>query len=90
MSYSKIWRLLLYFSTCLQAHGDYRDGRYDESFVQYALLSELGYEVAQSNAGFLLDRGEVPVLDASEALARALLYWGRAASQGYSAAQVDT
>lgn len=72
----------------MQAHNDYRDGNYDQSFVQYALLSELGYEVAQSNAAFLLDRGEIPMLDTQEGLIRALLYWGRAAAQGYSAAQV--
>ncbi|CAG9854135.1 unnamed protein product [Phyllotreta striolata] len=72
----------------MQAHSDYRNGRYDESFVQYALLSELGYEVAQSNAAFLLDRNEIPMLTTSEGLVRALLYWGRAAAQGYSAAQV--
>ncbi|XP_057663666.1 protein sel-1 homolog 1 isoform X1 [Diorhabda carinulata] len=72
----------------MQAHTDYRNGRYDESFVQYALLSELGYEVAQSNAAFLLDRNEIPMLSTPEALVRALLYWGRAAAQGYSAAQV--
>ncbi|KAK4884553.1 hypothetical protein RN001_000824 [Aquatica leii] len=72
----------------MQAHTDYRDGRYDESFTQYALLSELGYEVAQSNAAFLLDRNEVPMMSSNEAYVRALLYWGRAAAQGYSAAQV--
>lgn len=72
----------------MQAHSDYRNSRYDESFVQYALLSELGYEVAQSNAAFLLDRNEIPMLTTSEGLVRALLYWGRAAAQGYSAAQV--
>ncbi|KAJ8977951.1 hypothetical protein NQ317_008142 [Molorchus minor] len=72
----------------MQAHTDYREGRLDEAFVQYALLSELGYEVAQSNAAFLLDRNEVPMLNKQEALTRALLYWGRAAAQGYSAAQV--
>lgn len=52
------------------------------------MLSELGYEVAQSNAAFMLDRTEVPMLNSNEALVRALLYWGRAAAQGYSAAQV--
>ncbi|KAJ8963435.1 hypothetical protein NQ318_018915 [Aromia moschata] len=72
----------------MQAHADYREARHDESFVQYALLAELGYEVAQSNAAFLLDRNEVPLLTTQEALIRALLYWGRAAAQGYSAAQV--
>lgn len=42
----------------MEAHSHYRDGRVDEAFVTYALLAELGYEVAQSNAAFLLDRGE--------------------------------
>lgn len=72
----------------MQAHTDYRDGLYNQAFVQYALLAELGYEVAQSNAAFLLDRAEVPMLDVKEGLVRALLYWSRAAAQGYSAAQV--
>uniref|UniRef100_A0A6P7G3Y7 Protein sel-1 homolog 1 n=1 Tax=Diabrotica virgifera virgifera TaxID=50390 RepID=A0A6P7G3Y7_DIAVI len=74
--------------TLMQAHTDYRNGRYNEAFVQYAFLGELGYEVAQSNAAFLLDRNEIPMLSTQEALVRALLYWSRAASQGYSAAQV--
>ncbi|KAK9875383.1 hypothetical protein WA026_007778 [Henosepilachna vigintioctopunctata] len=72
----------------MQAHSDYREGRYNEAFVQYVLLADLGYEVAQSNAAFLLDRGEVPMLSGDESLVRGLLYWGRAAAQGYSAAQV--
>lgn len=72
----------------MQAHSDYRDGHISESFVQYALLAEFGYEVAQSNAAFLLDKGEVSFLSPGEALTRGLLYWGRAAAQGYSAAQV--
>ncbi|KAL1514063.1 hypothetical protein ABEB36_003386 [Hypothenemus hampei] len=72
----------------MQGHSDYREGRYNEAFVQYALLAELGYEVAQSNAAFMLDRGEVPMFQPNEAFVRALLYWSRGASQGYSAAQV--
>lgn len=72
----------------MEAHLLYRDGRFDEAFMIYALLAELGYEVAQSNAAFLLDRGEVSRFKEYEMYVRALLYWGRAASQGYSAAQV--
>lgn len=75
--------------TLMQAHGHYRAKELNEAYVQYALLSELGYEVAQSNTGYLLDRNEVPMLDTDNALTRALLYWGRAAAQGYSAAQVN-
>lgn len=72
----------------MQAHNDYREGKYNEAFVQYSLLAELGYEVAQSNAAFLLDSSEVRMFNIRESFSRALLYWGRAAAQGYSAAQV--
>jgi hypothetical protein len=41
----------------MEAHIHYREGSYDEAFVTYTLLAELGYEVAQSNAAFLLDKG---------------------------------
>lgn len=71
------------------AYTDYRAYKFDEAFMQYALLAELGYEVAQSNAAFLLDRSEIKLFhNRQEDLVRALQYWGRAAGQGYSAAQV--
>ncbi|XP_014285370.1 protein sel-1 homolog 1 isoform X2 [Halyomorpha halys] len=74
----------------MEAHNHYREGRYNEAFVLYSLLAELGYEVAQSNAAFMLDRGEVSLAqrDENETYIRALVYWGRAALQGYSPAQV--
>lgn len=57
--------------------------------MQYALAAELGYEVAQSNAAFLLDRNEVTLFpNRYEDLVRALQQWGRSAAQGYSTAQV--
>uniref|UniRef100_U5EUQ4 Putative extracellular protein sel-1 n=1 Tax=Corethrella appendiculata TaxID=1370023 RepID=U5EUQ4_9DIPT len=71
------------------SHQDYRSYRFEEAFMQYILMSELGYEVAQSNAAFLLDRSEINLFkNRQEDLVRALQYWGRAASQGYSSAQV--
>uniref|UniRef100_A0A336JY00 CSON002933 protein n=1 Tax=Culicoides sonorensis TaxID=179676 RepID=A0A336JY00_CULSO len=71
------------------AYQDYRSYRFEEAFMQYALMSELGYEVAQSNAAFLLDKGEINLFKSrKEDLIRALQYWGRAAAQGYSPAQV--
>lgn len=71
------------------AHQDYKSYRFNNAFMQYALASELGYEVAQSNAAFLLDRGEVTLFSSRhEDLVRALQYWGRSAAQGYSTAQV--
>ena len=72
----------------MTAHTDYREGRIDEAFVVYALLAEMGYEVAQSNAAFILDRGEMTILTEQEGLLRALTLWARAAAQGYSPAQV--
>lgn len=71
------------------AHQDYKTYRFNNAFMQYALASELGYEVAQSNAAFLLDRNEVSLFpNRYEDLVRALQYWGRSAAQGYSTAQV--
>lgn len=41
----------------MEAHWHYRNGHFEEAFVTYALLAELGYEVSQSNAAFILDKG---------------------------------
>ncbi|EDW24680.1 GL24274 [Drosophila persimilis] len=73
----------------MHAYSDYKQNRIDEAYMQYSLMGEVGYEVAQSNAAFLLDREEVHVFnDRHEDLIRAFYYWKRAAGQGYSAAQV--
>ncbi|XP_016837950.1 protein sel-1 homolog 1 [Nasonia vitripennis] len=72
----------------MTAHADYREGRINEAFVTYYLLAEMGYEVAQSNAAFILDRAETTILTEEEGLVRALSLWARAAAQGYSVAQV--
>lgn len=72
----------------MQAYSDYRDGRVDTALVKYAFLAELGYEVAQSNSAFILDRGESRHFPKNETFAWALLYWNRAATQGYSVARV--
>lgn len=39
----------------MEAYADYHDDRLLESLVKYMLLAELGYEVAQSNAAYILD-----------------------------------
>ncbi|XP_049512587.1 protein sel-1 homolog 1-like isoform X24 [Dermacentor silvarum] len=72
----------------MQAYSDYRDGRVDAALVKYAFLAELGYEVAQSNSAFILDRGESKYFPKNETFAWALLFWNRAATQGYSVARV--
>jgi len=72
----------------MEAHTDYRRGRYDEALMKYLLLAELGYEVAQSNAAYIMDRKETELYNPEEMWKRALVYWSRAAAQGYSAARV--
>ncbi|XP_055848390.1 protein sel-1 homolog 1 isoform X2 [Episyrphus balteatus] len=73
----------------MQAYNDYKKYEMDTSYMKYALLAEMGYEVGQSNAAFLLDRNEVTIFnDRHEDLIRGFYYWKRAAAQGYSAAQV--
>jgi len=73
----------------MEAHQHYKQMKYNEAYLTYSLLAELGYEVAQSNAAFMLDRGEVSLWQSEKELyVRALQHWGRAAAQGYSPAQV--
>jgi TPR repeat protein len=72
----------------MEAHTDYRRDRVNEALVKYLFLAELGYEVAQSNAAFILDRRETDLYALDELYKRALVYWMRAAAQGYSAARV--
>lgn len=72
----------------MEAHEAYRAGNIDTALLKYALLAELGYEVAQSNVAYILDHGLTSVILENETFPRALLYWTRAASQGNTAARV--
>lgn len=47
----------------MHAYNSYKENQFEESFVLYSFLAEMGYEVAQSNTGFILDRGEVHLLN---------------------------
>lgn len=70
------------------AHGAWRAHSPHRAFLQYAALAERGYEVAQTNAAYLLDNGDVRLFPEAERHVRALQLWGRAATQGCSAARV--
>ncbi|GBM67151.1 Protein sel-1 1 [Araneus ventricosus] len=72
----------------MQAYSDNKEGRVNEALIKYMVLAELGYEVAQSNAAFILDRGDIDIIPKNETFYRALMYWSRAAGQGYSVARV--
>lgn len=42
----------------MSAYGSFKEGDMDSALVQYLLLAEQGYEVAQSNVAFVLDQSE--------------------------------
>ncbi|OXB61177.1 hypothetical protein ASZ78_013230, partial [Callipepla squamata] len=65
----------------MTAYNSYKDGDSNSAVVQYLLLAEQGYEVAQSNAAFILDQKEASIVGENETYPRALLHWNRAASQ---------
>ena len=58
------------------------------AFLLYLSLAERGFEVAQSNAAYLLDQHLVTFLDADGADARALYLWKLSADQGHAPARV--
>lgn len=43
----------------MAAYNSYKEGDYNAAVIQYLLLAEQGYEVAQSNAAFILDQSKV-------------------------------
>ena len=75
----------------MDAHALYEQGRVESALLKYSFLSELGYEVAQSNVGHILDAGKGccgAAFDRQETYKRALMQWTRAATQGFSTARV--
>lgn len=73
----------------MSAYSNYKNRKFNEAYLQYGLLAELGYEVAQSNSAFLLENMDVTLFNnRNEELIRAFYYWKRAATQDYSEAQV--
>lgn len=42
----------------MTAYGSFREAETDAALVQYLLLAEQGYEVAQSNVAFILDQSK--------------------------------
>lgn len=60
----------------------------DSALVMYLMLAEMGLEVAQTNAAYILEQEGVTIVADNETLKRALILWNRAAAQGYSQARV--
>ncbi|XP_041352762.1 protein sel-1 homolog 2-like isoform X2 [Gigantopelta aegis] len=72
----------------MDAHRLYKDGHEDSAVIKYMFLADLGFEVAQSNVAYILDRGETHQFPQYETYQRALLHYTRAASQGSTIARV--
>lgn len=72
----------------MTAYGSFKEGETDAALVQYLLLAEQGYEVAQSNVAFILDQKGAQIFSENETYPRALLHWTRAAAQGYTVARI--
>ncbi|KAK7103460.1 protein sel-1 homolog 1-like [Littorina saxatilis] len=72
----------------MDAHRLYKEGLTDAALIKYMFMADLGYEVAQSNVAFMLDREDSALFDQSEAFQRALLMYSRAAAQGSTVARL--
>ena len=42
----------------MDAHSTYKDHNIHSALMQYSFAAELGYEVAQSNVAYILDKGK--------------------------------
>jgi len=47
----------------MEAHSMYRESNVDGALLLYTLLAELGYEVAQSNVAYMLDKSTPDFVD---------------------------
>ncbi|KAI3422104.1 Protein sel-1 1 [Globodera pallida] len=63
-------------------------GAVDEAAFRYLFLAEFGYEAAQTNFAFLVDREDTQLFGSEEAYRRAFMNWLRAANQDYPVARV--
>ena len=68
----------------------YEQGQYDQALIQYLWLAELGYEMGQYNAAYILDEhhGELQLFQERGAYARAYVNWRKSANQGEMASRV--
>jgi len=70
------------------AYNAFKENNIDSALIKYKFLAELGYEVSQSNAAYLLDQFATKLFNKNDSLKRALVYWNRAAYQGHHTARI--
>ena len=70
----------------------YKQGHVEQAFMIYLYLAELGYEVAQANAAYIIDQMPYEVSNIyktkDERYKKALIYWDRSAAQGFHYAKI--
>jgi SEL1 protein len=75
-----------------EAFNLYKQGHVEQAFMMYLYLAELGYEVAQSNVAYIIDQMTFDIINIyktkQERYKKALIYWNRAAIQGFHYARV--
>ncbi|XP_055494877.1 protein sel-1 homolog 1-like isoform X8 [Leucoraja erinacea] len=72
----------------LSAYFAYKENDIDSAFLQYLFLAEQGYETAQSNTAHVLEYEQTSLNLKIDCYHMALIYWNRAAAQGYSYARI--
>ncbi|TKR70088.1 hypothetical protein L596_022156 [Steinernema carpocapsae] len=75
----------------MEAYQLYKDRQVDQALFKYMFLAEVGYESAQTNVAYILDREQSPIIalfERDESLQRAINYWRRSASQDYAYARL--
>ncbi|GCB64461.1 hypothetical protein scyTo_0014772, partial [Scyliorhinus torazame] len=65
----------------LSAYFAYKENYIDSAFLQYLFLAEQGYEMAQSNAAYILEYEQSALLSQIDCYHMAMIYWNRAAAQ---------
>uniref|UniRef100_A0A1I7YIG9 S5 DRBM domain-containing protein n=1 Tax=Steinernema glaseri TaxID=37863 RepID=A0A1I7YIG9_9BILA len=75
----------------MEAYQLYKDREVDQALFKYMFMAELGYEVAQTNVAYILDKEQSPMItmfERNEAFQRAINYWRRSANQEYAYARL--
>ncbi|XP_078261783.1 protein sel-1 homolog 1-like [Rhinoraja longicauda] len=72
----------------LSAYFAYKENDIESAFLQYLFLAEQGYETAQSNIAHILEYEQTSLSSKIDCYHMALIYWNRAAAQGYSYARI--
>uniref|UniRef100_A0A1I8JN41 SEL1L2 adaptor subunit of ERAD E3 ligase n=1 Tax=Macrostomum lignano TaxID=282301 RepID=A0A1I8JN41_9PLAT len=74
----------------MEAHRLYKEesGSAYAALLRYLFLADSGYEVAQSNAAYILDQNPEAFFPANESYSRAASCWSRAAGQSYAQARL--